>query len=231
MLTGTRSKIRLVHSGKIGLLGPIFHRRHLYSKMPFYFDEPHHPAIGHLDRLAFCECHPAMAMTPQVRVAIIGTGALVLAVAFTAGVVLARRMSPSAVIIAQRIEQNAFQAASAVTPVHVEPQIARRPFETMWLDAGLAIKAERLARPVVRPEAVKPEPEAPTHATPTQVVPTYVAPLRVAPLKQAEPVDVAQSEEDRRKSAKRKTVTVQYDVCRGRGKVYVKGGKRWHCKR
>ena len=135
----------------------------------------------------------------QVKIAI-GAAAVVTTMAFAVGVTLGRSPAPAV-------------ALSAVTGVPQWSPISRsrvyRPFEQMWLDAGLAVKADRLARPASQPETIAAIPPA------------------------ADANDLAQIAEEAKLAAKpkRTKVAVQYDGCRGKERTDVNNGKSRRCKR
>ena len=83
------------------------------------------------------------------------------------------------------------------------PAKPRKPFDEMWLDAGLAIKSDRLG-------------PAPKLVRTVMVVPDAVMP----------------PDPPKRKPVvkPKRTKTVERDVCRGKGKVYINGGPAWPCK-
>ena len=79
----------------------------------------------------------------------------------------------------------------------------RKPFDEMWLDAGLAIKSDRLG-------------PAPKLVRTVMVVPDAMMP----------------PDPPKRKPVvkPKRTKTVERDVCRGKGKAYINGGPAWRCK-
>ena len=78
----------------------------------------------------------------QVKIAI-GAAALVMIMAFAVGVTLGRSPPPAVALSADI-------GVPQWSPI--SPSRAYKPFEQRWLDAGLALKADRLARPGSQPE-------------------------------------------------------------------------------
>jgi len=130
-------------------------------------------------------------MTSQLTIAAGGAAALVAVTVWA--IAFGRTPAPVAV-----------PKPTVVVPTETFVPKIPKSFENKWIDAGLAIRSDRL-------DSAPP-------------MPRKVQPVAVAP-----PPDVEEPEPAR--SAAPKPVRVAHDICRGKGRVYSKNGKSWKCRR